>query len=146
MTLTYGRSTPPVQPQRPANASHRILVVEDDEDIRAIYIEALAGKGHHVDAAADGQAGWEELQHGNYDLLITDGEMPRMSGLELVQKVRSSNRPIAILIVSGSLTSEDLEGDPSTRDVIFLPKPFSPGELVKAVDRVLCGNAPTRLH
>jgi DNA-binding response OmpR family regulator len=127
--------------RRPSKPAHRILLLDDDDDLREIYVEALFQEGYLVDAAADGQAGWEALQARKYDLLITDHEMPRLSGLELVKKVCSSRMPLAVIIASGSLSPGELKRHPSIQIAAALPKPFSPEDLLKTVQQVLCGNA-----
>ena len=76
-----------------ANPSQRILLVEDDAAICQLNAQVLARSGYRVDAAADGSAGWDALHANNFDLLITDHDMPVLSGLDLVRKVRSARRP-----------------------------------------------------
>ena len=121
----------------PVHQPSRILVLDDDKDIREIYVEILRQDGYQVDTAEDGQAGWEALQTRPYDLLITDHEMPRLTGLELVERVSSSGSSMPVIIASGSLSPGELARRASSRDAAWLPKPFSPGELLKAVGRVL---------
>jgi hypothetical protein len=62
----------------------RILVVEDEPDIRQLNTEVLIDFGYPVDAAEDGLAAWRALNSGGYDLSITDHDMPNVSGLELL--------------------------------------------------------------
>lgn len=138
--LTFNSTAPAAPPQRPAKPAHRILLLDDDDDIREICVETLVHKGYHVDAAADGEAGWKALQARKYDLLITDHEMPKLSGLELVKKVCSSRMPLAVIIASGSLSPGELKRHPAIQIAAALPKPFSPDELLKTVQHVLCGN------
>lgn len=129
--LSVPVETPPAQPPS------RILVLDDDKDIREIYVEILRHDGYQVDTAEDGQAGWEALQTRPYDLLITDHDMPRLTGLELVEKVSSSGSSMPVIIASGSLSPSELTRQASSRAAAWLPKPFSPGELLKAVGRAL---------
>jgi DNA-binding response OmpR family regulator len=124
----------------PTNPSPRILVLDDDPDIREICVEALVHNGYQVDAAPDGEAGWEALQARQYDLLITDNEMPRLNGLDLVKKVFASGMALEVIFASGSLSPRELQLSLPRPIAAALPKPFSPSELVKAVQRVLCGN------
>jgi CheY-like chemotaxis protein len=72
--------------QCPANPPQRILVVDDDSDLRLLYAEVLARPGYHVDAAKDGAAGWEALQVNNYNLLITEHSLPKLTGVDLVKR------------------------------------------------------------
>jgi DNA-binding response OmpR family regulator len=137
--LTFNGTPSPVPPPHPTKPPHHILVLDDDEDIREICVEALSQHGYQVDTAADGEAGWEALQARPYDLLITDHNMPKLSGLDLVKKVRAAGMPLAVIVASGSLSPEELGRHPSIQISAALPKPFSPAELVQAVQHVLCG-------
>jgi len=124
----------------PANSAPRILVLDDDADLREIYVETLVLRGYQVEAAADGQAGWEALQAREFDLLITDYEMPGLSGLEVARKVCSSGMSLAIIVASGSLPIGALKQHLPIPTAVALAKPFSPDELLQTVQRVLCGN------
>ena len=115
----------------------RILVVEDDDDIRRFNAEALTGSGYHVEAAVDGAQGWEALNASRYDLLITDNSMPRVSGVELVKMLRSEGMTLPVVMVSGTLPPEALNGDSSLQFAATLLKPFTVKELVGTVERVL---------
>jgi DNA-binding response OmpR family regulator len=130
----------------PAKSLPRILVLDDDAELREIYIETLVQGGYQVDAAADGQAGWEALQAREYDLLITDNDMPKLSGLEVVKKLCSSGMKLAVIIASGSLSIEELKRQLPTQIAVALSKPFSPSELLKTVQHVLCGNNKVGAH
>jgi hypothetical protein len=79
-----------------SNPPHRILVVDDDRDLRLLYADALAGPGYHVDAAKDGAAGWEALQANRYHLLITEHEIPNLTGVELVKKRRAARMALPV--------------------------------------------------
>src|SRR6266850_2286293 len=85
---------------------HRILVVDDDFDIRQLSAKVLRNRGYQVDAAEDGAAGWEALQTSNYDLLITDHNMPKVSGVELVKKMRAARMTLPVVLASGTLSAE----------------------------------------
>ena len=74
----------------------RILVVEDDTGIRQLGTEVLIRHGYQVDAADDTTTGWKALQIHTYDLLITDLDMPRLSGLKLVKRLRAA-RPVSAM-------------------------------------------------
>lgn len=86
-------------------AKRRILVVEDSEVTRALVTSILRGAGFEVVQAEDGWFGWQTLQNGRFDLVLTDVQMPRMTGLELLERVRSDPRfartPVVILTTLG---------------------------------------------
>ena len=72
--------------QREPNLPQRILVVDGDPLIRQVNSEVLIYSGYHVDAADDGAAAWDALRVNNYDLLITDNDLPRVTGVELLRR------------------------------------------------------------
>src|SRR5436190_12282712 len=72
------------------NPPQRILVVDDDISIRELSTEVLIHHGYHVDAAEDGAVAWDILQVSSYDLLLTDHNMPKVSGVELLKKLRAA--------------------------------------------------------
>jgi DNA-binding response OmpR family regulator len=93
--------------------------------------------GYGVDNAEDGAAGWEVLHANHFDLLITGHHMPRMSGLELVMKARSARMTLPIILATGALPEEELERHPWLQLATTLLKPFTPGQLLETVKRVL---------
>ena len=115
----------------------RILVVDDDKYVRRFSTQALMGSGYHVDAAGDGAAAWEALQIKDYHLLITDNEMPKLTGVELVRKLRSTRMALPVIMATGRLPTEALAHNPSLQLAALLPKPFSVGELLETVRTVL---------
>ena len=72
------------------NPPRRILVVDDDSEVRLLSVNALVDAGYDVDSTKDGAAGWEALQVKDYDLVITDNHMPRLTGMEMIAKLRSA--------------------------------------------------------
>jgi DNA-binding response OmpR family regulator len=119
------------------NLPVRILVVEDDIAIRQLSAEALTSSGYQVETAEDGAAGWEALQGSNYDLLITDNTMPKVSGVELVKMLRSARMTLPVVMASGTPPAEALDGDSSLQLAATLLKPFTIGELLGTVEKVL---------
>ena len=118
--------------ENPARPSVHILVVEDDADIREIYSCILIGSGYRVDTAEDGEAGWQALHavSGNhYNLLITDNSMPKLSGVEMVGRLRAKRMDLPVILASGS-TPVDTE---RLQLAAILRKPFMPDELVQTV-------------
>ena len=135
--LQTGESARPPT-QCPVNPSKRILVVDDDISVRVLSAEVLISLGYHVDIAADGAAGWEALHANSYDLLITDNNMPKVSGIELVKRLRSARMTLPVVLASGSVPTEELSRNPSLQLAATLLKPFSPDELLGTVKQVLC--------
>src|SRR3546814_7544266 len=78
----------------------KILLVEDDAKIRAILKEILQEKNHEVDEAGDGQEGLKKLEQGLYDLCICDIKMPKMDGLEVLDRVKEAGIATNFVVIS----------------------------------------------
>jgi DNA-binding response OmpR family regulator len=126
----------PAKPQ--TNSSDRILVVDDDNHIRELMAGSLIRSGYKVDAARDGAEAWTALNETSYDLLITDHKMPRVTGLELIKKVRSEDMTLPVILVSGTMPTEELKEHSWLFIDATLSKPFTIAELLEAVKSVLC--------
>jgi DNA-binding response OmpR family regulator len=119
--------------QCPAHPPHRILVVDEDSDLRLLYADALARPGYHVDAAEDGAAAWEALQANSYNLLITEHSMPKLTGIELVRKLRAAHMAVPVVMTAGRLPTHELARNPLLQLAAMLPKPFYISELLETV-------------
>lgn len=139
------RAGEPASPRTRSRAapSNRILLVDDDTDIRLLGADLLFHSGYQVDTAVDGESGWEALQAKNYDLLITDNKMPKVSGIELVMKLRSARMALPVILASGAIP-EELNRLPSLQLAAKLWKPFTPDELLETVKQVLLETASAR--
>ena len=120
------------------NPSTRILVVEDDRDVRELNTNVLSRSGYEVDAAEDGAAAWEALSADSYDLLITDHHMPGLTGFELLKKLRAARMTLPVILVSGTMPTEELNRHPWLQIEATLLKPYVMAELLEAVKAVLC--------
>ncbi|HEX5399686.1 MAG TPA: response regulator [Verrucomicrobiae bacterium] len=129
--------------QRRMQPPHRILVVEDEPDLRQLNFEVLESSGYHVDTAEDGLAGWKALhatRHApeSYALLITDHDMPGLSGLALVKKARAARMALPVIMATGRLLPEDLFARYDwLQPVAALIKPYSIEQLLGTVEAVL---------
>jgi CheY-like chemotaxis protein len=83
----------------------RILIVDDDDPIRALLLTVLRKRGFHVDAAHNGEEAIERTQHCRYSIVLLDLMMPRMSGYEFLDRVKEwpeRERPLVIVLTAGS--------------------------------------------
>jgi DNA-binding response OmpR family regulator len=131
-------SLPVVAPTRQAAEQRaRILYVDDELPLRKLGELALVRAGYAVNTAADGALAWEELQHTQYNLLITDNNMPRLTGLELACNARLAGMRLPIVMTSGS--PEPLhDREYAWLDLAaFMPKPYGFEALVATVERAL---------
>ena len=123
----------------------RILLVEDDPVLRTSVKMVLVEAGYDVNTAEDGAQGWSALNEVGYHLLITDHDMPRLTGVELITQARQAGMRLPILMISGSLDSMHELARAGTDLAAFLAKPFAFDMLVETVQQVLraptiCGN------
>jgi DNA-binding response OmpR family regulator len=116
----------------------QVLVVDDDVIVRASIRRILERQGYSVIVAEDGVDALRLLErtHVPVDLLVTDIQMPGISGDQLALKVRDAWPDLPVLFVSGQQHNANLVGQLGGR-ATFLLKPFLPGELVAAVEAVL---------
>src|SRR4026209_2084711 len=87
---------------------NRSLVVDDDADVRQVNADVLSRFGYRTETAADGAAAWGALQATSYDLLITDNNLPKVPGVELVKKIRSAHMILPVILASAALPEEEL--------------------------------------
>jgi len=123
--------------RRQMNPYHRILVVDDNCDTRQLSIDALVGSGYDAEGVTDGVAGWEALQTYDYDLVVTDNQMPRMTGVEMIAKLRSANITVPVIMATGTLPMDEFFRRPWLKPDAMLERPFSDDDLVATVKNVL---------
>jgi two-component system chemotaxis response regulator CheY len=114
-----------------------VLVAEDDPLIRNLNAQILRRAGYQATAVADGQSAWEELGTDAFDLLITDNDMPNLTGMQLVANLRLRKIKLPIILASGSA---DFFNGEEYRWLDFsacLKKPYTPNELLQTVARIL---------
>jgi signal transduction histidine kinase len=115
--------------------SEKLLLVDDDPDVRDIVCRVLTELGYTVREAAGGQEALDALSDFSPDLLLVDFAMPNMNGAELVTTARRRNGDLKVLFLSGYSDSAVLES--AVGDALLLRKPFRPAELATAVRHAL---------
>jgi two-component system sensor histidine kinase and response regulator WspE len=119
-----------------AKSRLRVLVVEDSITVREVERQLLVAQGYDVDVAVDGQDGWHALQTESYDLLVSDVDMPRMNGIELIRTLRRDPRfeQLPVIIVSYKDREEDrLEGFEAGANAYLTKGSFHDDSFVSAV-------------
>ena len=109
----------------------RILIVDDDPVARRILEDAIAGLGHDVQVACDGQEAWDLIADEPVDVLMTDWVMPEMDGLELCQRVRAREDAsfMYVMLVTDRSDPEDVVAGIMAGANDFLSKPYDRAEL-----------------
>jgi len=123
--------------QSHADSPFRILIVDDDSESRQFSVNLLIASGYDVDGVNDGAAGWEALQTYDYDLVITDNHMPRMTGLEMIEKLNSARMAVLIIMATGNLPLDEFARRPWLKPDAMLQKPFFYDDLLAMVRNVL---------
>lgn len=112
----------------------RILIVDDEPEVRDYVAEVLREAGFVVAAARDGLEAMRKIEAGEqFDLVLTDIRMPGLSGFELVRRAKQRSPDLRVLFMSGY--PADYRIDPDRED--FVPKPFRPLELLGCVFEIL---------
>jgi two-component system sensor histidine kinase and response regulator WspE len=103
-----GKLTTEVVPQK-VRAAKRVLIVDDSITVRELERQLLENRGYIVDVAVDGVDGWNAVRSAHYDLVVSDVDMPRMDGIQLVRQIKEDGRlrAIPVVIVSYKDREED---------------------------------------
>ncbi len=117
----------------------RILIVEDDESVRAFTARAIAAGGHEVETAEDGDVGLESIRSadGGYDLILSDIRMPAMDGIEMAKRAASEFPGLRILLMTGYAEQRERAADLANIIIDVVPKPFTLNEIRTKVQRAL---------
>ncbi|HKJ02790.1 MAG TPA: response regulator [Longimicrobiales bacterium] len=125
----------------------RLLLVDDDTDLRQLLARALAQFGHDVVEAGNGHEAMAHLRGDPPDLVITDINMPEMDGIEIINEVQAVGPPIPIIAMSGGgrIPKELLLANAGVLGaVVTLQKPFKLAALLAAVEGLLPGGGNRR--
>ena len=138
-----GRLRATMETQRAPRTKKTILVVEDSEITRSLVCGILRGLGYQVLEADDGQAGWDRLNTTHVDMVLTDVQMPRVSGLQLLERVRGDDRfrklPVVILTTLGAPADKERAMQLGA-DGYLVKLNFQEKELIKTVHRYVGGS------
>ena len=115
----------------------KILVIDDEEFILQLSRDILSKINYDVKAISDGNAGIQLIKNEKFDLLLTDIKMPEISGLDIIRQVRTSNKEIPIIVITGHGTLDIAINALRLGAQGFILKPFTPIELGTAVAEAL---------
>ena len=119
------------------NLRSRLLVVDDKPLILHLVTLVLNEAGYEVDTAEDGAIAWDLLQLTHYDLLITDNDMPHVSGIELLKKIYAAHMSLPVIMLSGTMPTDELARQPWLEPTARLLKPFVLVEFLETVKSIL---------
>lgn len=116
----------------------KVVIADDDAHIGCVVAMRLRSAGFEVTVAQDGEEAWRLIQETHPSLVVTDLQMPRMSGLEVAERMRADAScreiPVIMLTARGYLMDQATVERTSIRHI--LPKPFSARELLKLAEEV----------
>lgn len=114
----------------------RVLLVDDDAVLTELLTEYLSAEGLDVHSVADGEAGVQEILSGNYDVVVLDSMMPKLSGLDVLKTVRGKSAiPIIMLTAKGDDIDRIIGLEMGADD--YVPKPCTPRELLARINAIL---------
>jgi len=115
----------------------KLLYVEDNESVRVTNIELLKNFFTDIDSANDGHEGFEKFKQSNYDIIITDINMPHLSGIEMIDLIREIDKDVTILIVSAYSEIEYFTSSIKVGIQGYVIKPTSMEQLMDALDNCI---------
>ncbi len=120
-----------------ANTSKRLLIVDDDKDIRELLIYDIKSSGYMVDSAKDGEEGLKKAIQNNYDLILLDVMMPKINGYDVCRNIRlvKPKVPILMLTAKGAIGDKTEGFDVGADD--YLVKPFDIQEVLLRIRALL---------
>ncbi len=116
---------------------HRILLAEDDEDMRKFLDKALQKAGYEVTSFSNGLEAYERLKEEPFTLLLTDIVMPEMDGIELARKAATLDPDLKIMFITGFAAVALNPDSQAPQDAKVLSKPFHLRDLVSEIERLL---------
>lgn len=119
----------------------RILIIEDELKVAMALCRALVHPvvgGYQVDVCPLADVAMKRLRYEQFDLIVTDMQMPGMNGLDLLRHVRQTSPQTAMILITGFGTP-DLEKQVQQLGAVYLPKPFSLQEFIDTTHRTLMG-------
>jgi two-component system, cell cycle response regulator CpdR len=120
-----------------ARSVQRILLAEDDDDMRRFLVAALSKAGYDVVSFGNGLDAYERMKEEPFSLLLTDIVMPEMDGIELARKASELDPDLKIMFITGFAAVALNPDNQAPKDAKILSKPFHLRDLVDEIDRML---------
>lgn len=118
-------------------SEHRIIVIEDQEDLAALYEASLTGAGYRVTNAYTGEEGVAEFQANGADAIVLDMTLPEMSGAEALRKIRLNSPAVPVIVVTGESSDETRAKCERLGVEDYLSKPVDYNALLASVAQAL---------
>lgn len=114
----------------------KILIADDEQNLRTVVQKEMARQGHDVETASNGEAAWDLLKEQEFDVLLSDINMPRLDGIELLRRLREKcDNPPEVIMLTGQATVENAIEAMKLGAYDYLTKPYSITELSALVNQ-----------
>ena len=117
--------------------NRHILIIDDTKNIRLMLSKCLSGVGYIVDTAGSGEEGIEYFKKNRYDIVLLDIRMPKMSGTEVLKKIREINDDTLVIIITAFPTVKNAVDCIKLGAVDYIRKPFTPDKIRNMVKELL---------
>ncbi|HJZ98254.1 MAG TPA: response regulator [Candidatus Solibacter sp.] len=121
----------------PAAPTPHILIVDDNRDGLLVRRALLEEVGYQVTSALGGEEGLKVFEAHRFDVVVTDFKMPRMNGIELIQRMRVLNPNVRVVLLSGFVAPLGLTEDNTGADIVMAKSSHEAQQLVRAVKRLV---------
>ncbi|MDO8534974.1 MAG: response regulator [Xanthobacteraceae bacterium] len=115
----------------------KILLAEDDNDMRNFLVRALTNAGYEVVSFDNGRSAYERMREEPFELLLTDIVMPEMDGIELARRATEIDPDLKVMFITGFAAVALNAANEAPKDAKVLSKPFHLKDLVNEVERML---------
>jgi len=119
------------------DSHEKILVVDDEKNVRVLFERILAKEGYEVECAASGSEAIDKLASNSFDLVVTDLKMDGIDGLDLIRKGKRTNQALPFILISGYGTAQTAVSAAQEGADVYLMKPIDMKDLKLAVKRAL---------
>jgi EAL domain-containing protein (putative c-di-GMP-specific phosphodiesterase class I)/ActR/RegA family two-component response regulator len=131
---------PGSSPPAPSSGSirvARVLIVDDDPAVLRAHARAISTHGYRVDTALDGEAAMRAVREASYDVILSDIDMPGMNGLEFLDRIRTIDLDVPVVLVTGTPSVETAMNGMERGALRYLVKPVDVGTLVSVTDNAV---------
>ncbi len=125
-------------------AATRILIVDDNASLLRIYKRMLGGLGYEIDLCLDGEQAERAISERSYDVILSDINMPKLDGMDLLERVRARNLHVPVVLITGSPELDTAIRAVAQGALRYLRKPLTRNDLRKVTEEALRAHAVTR--
>ena len=115
----------------------KILVVEDNQDSREQFVDMLQNLCENITTAVDGEDGLQKFKENSFDLVISDINMPKMNGIEMVSAIRENDSKTSVIVVSAHNEESYLEQAQHLNIDEYIYKPIDLGAFIESMSKIV---------